>query len=208
MRSWCANRHQGFCKLTMSQDATRARTFIQPYLLKSLSNPPPPCPKGQGGAATLSPLCLKPLEFVFLARHPGRQLVSVLRIRGGEILVFTDTIGPSNYSTNKCIHKKGEKQGTEIQILVVLIQTRTVASQEIETGEQKLQTGFGQFLPLYFRNTLAGSAENLRNRFLLQKLQASFAQKLAGWVLTSLVCARNTLARCRVRHHHMIECIH
>ena len=31
----------------------------------------------------------------------------------------------------------------------------TVASREVETGKSKLQTGFGQFLPVYFRNLLA-----------------------------------------------------
>ena len=32
----------------------------------------------------------------------------------------------------------------------------TVGFRHIETGRYKLQTGFGQFLPLCFRNTLAG----------------------------------------------------
>jgi len=40
--------------------------------------------------------------------------------------------------------------------LCVVINLDTVASWEIETGKQKLQTGFGQFLPVYFRNLLAG----------------------------------------------------
>jgi len=32
----------------------------------------------------------------------------------------------------------------------------TGSSREVETGKKKLQTGFGQFLPVYFRNLLAG----------------------------------------------------
>ena len=34
--------------------------------------------------------------------------------------------------------------------------TNTGSSREVETGKYKLQTGFGQFLPVYLRNLLAG----------------------------------------------------
>ena len=52
----------------------------------------------------------------------------------------------------------------------------TGSSRDIETGTWKLQTGFGQILPLCFRNTLAGCAEDLFNRNYRPLLEET------GWV--------------------------